>query len=100
LINLFLLIACDFDYHEVESEDFHKKLSFQMKTKMFEVEKDKFIMLNSTNPIIKFERNSIKFYITPVLVCKMPLKTVGLGDAISSTGLFYSLFNNNAFKNH
>jgi ADP-dependent glucokinase len=57
-------------------------------------------MLNSTNPIIKFERNSIKFYITPVLVCKMPLKTVGLGDAISSTGLFYSLFNNNAFKNH
>lgn len=85
--------ACDLDYHEIESEDFHKKLSFQMKTKMFEVEKDKFIMLNSTNPIIKFARNSIKFYITPVLVCKMPLKTVGLGDAISSTGLFYSLFN-------
>lgn len=34
----------------------------------------------------------INLYISPVLVCKRPLKTVGLGDAISASGLLYNDF--------
>ncbi len=37
--------------------------------------------------------DNIKLYICPVLVCKRPLKTVGLGDAISASGLLYNVFN-------
>jgi ADP-dependent glucokinase len=85
--------ACDYDYHENESEDFSEKVFFKFGTKKFEIEKDNFLMLNSSNPILKFKRNSIYFYLTPVLVCKKPLRTVGLGDAISSTGLFFAKFN-------
>ena len=33
----------------------------------------------------------ITFSLAPVLVCTTPRNTVGLGDAISSTGLAYSL---------
>eukprot|EP01130_Rhizamoeba_saxonica_P018982 TRINITY_DN9703_c0_g1_i1.p2 TRINITY_DN9703_c0_g1~~TRINITY_DN9703_c0_g1_i1.p2 ORF type:complete len:478 (-),score=90.49 TRINITY_DN9703_c0_g1_i1:48-1481(-) len=40
-----------------------------------------------THRIVK---NGIVYDIAPVLVCKNPLKTVGLGDAISSVGIFYS----------
>lgn len=32
------------------------------------------------------------FVFSPVLVCKHPVRTVGLGDAISATGLMYSEF--------
>jgi ADP-dependent glucokinase len=32
------------------------------------------------------------FVFSPVLVCRQPVKTVGLGDAISATGLMYSQF--------
>ena len=33
------------------------------------------------------------FVFSPVLVCKHPVKTVGLGDAISATGLMFSQYN-------
>jgi len=32
-----------------------------------------------------------EFWISPILVCKFPKKTVGLGDSISAAGLAYSL---------
>ena len=34
-----------------------------------------------------FKTGDISFAVSPVLVCKHPLRTVGLGDAISSIGL-------------
>ncbi|XP_071845804.1 ADP-dependent glucokinase-like [Apostichopus japonicus] len=43
-------------------------------------------------PTLKWEISNIEIYFSPVLVCKEPLKTVGLGDAISGTGLVYSDF--------
>ena len=43
---------------------------------------------------VKWTRGNVNFELSPVLVCKKPLKTVGLGDAISSIGLLYSNFNN------
>ena len=45
------------------------------------------------NPVIQWTQDGYEFVFSPVLVCKHPVKTVGLGDAISSTGLMYSEFN-------
>lgn len=44
------------------------------------------------DPVITWEINDVEFHFSPVLVCKNPVKTVGLGDAISGTGLVYSDF--------
>ncbi|EHB11859.1 ADP-dependent glucokinase [Heterocephalus glaber] len=48
------------------------------------------IVLNPIKPMAEWQREGISFYFTPVLVCKDPVRTVGLGDAISAEGLFYS----------
>lgn len=48
------------------------------------------VSLNPKEPISVWHRNGISFHYTPVLVCKNPLRTVGLGDAISAEGLLYS----------
>uniref|UniRef100_A0A1I7WBH9 Uncharacterized protein n=1 Tax=Heterorhabditis bacteriophora TaxID=37862 RepID=A0A1I7WBH9_HETBA len=37
-------------------------------------------------------RDDVLFIYTPVLVCKFPSKTVGVDDALSTTGLLYSQF--------
>ena len=44
------------------------------------------------NGYVAWLRNEIEFMMAPVYVCKKPLKTVGLGDAISATGLLKSEF--------
>ena len=49
------------------------------------------------SPVLRWERENFIFYFSPVLICKNPLKTVGLGDAISGTALMFSQFNN--YKN-
>lgn len=46
--------------------------------------------LNPSEPVVVWHRENVSFYLTPVLVCKNPLRTVGLGDAISAEGLLYS----------
>ncbi|KAJ7311188.1 hypothetical protein JRQ81_006798 [Phrynocephalus forsythii] len=48
------------------------------------------VTLNPGEPVSEWHRDGITFYYTPVLVCKDPLRTVGLGDAISAEGLLYS----------
>lgn len=48
------------------------------------------ISLDPRDPVSKWHRDGITFHYTPVLVCKDPLRTVGLGDAISAEGLLYS----------
>jgi len=42
-----------------------------------------------SDPVLYHLENNVEYYIVPVLVCKSPSKTVGLGDAISSSGLIY-----------
>ncbi|XP_028390776.1 ADP-dependent glucokinase-like [Dendronephthya gigantea] len=51
------------------------------------------IKFNSDDPISVVYNDAIRLHISPVLVCKRPLKTVGLGDAISASGLLYNEFN-------
>lgn len=48
------------------------------------------LSLNPAQPVTVWRRGNVSFYMTPVLVCKQPLRTVGLGDAISAEGLVYS----------
>jgi len=39
---------------------------------------------------VNWNFSGINYFLSPVLVCKKPTKTVGLGDTISSIGLLYS----------
>ncbi|XP_019934869.1 ADP-dependent glucokinase isoform X1 [Paralichthys olivaceus] len=48
------------------------------------------LSLNPAEPVTVWRRGNVTFHLTPVLVCKQPLRTVGLGDAISAEGLIYS----------
>lgn len=48
------------------------------------------LSLNPAEPVAVWHRGNVTFHLTPVLVCKQPLRTVGLGDAISAEGLIYS----------
>ncbi|RUS71928.1 hypothetical protein EGW08_020303 [Elysia chlorotica] len=46
--------------------------------------------LDPQKSVISWEKDNVRFVLSPVLVCKKPMKTVGLGDAISATGLMFS----------
>ncbi|XP_047719148.1 ADP-dependent glucokinase isoform X4 [Prionailurus viverrinus] len=48
------------------------------------------IVIDPSRPVAEWHREGVSFHFTPVLVCKDPVRTVGLGDAISAEGLFYS----------
>lgn len=48
------------------------------------------LSLDPAQPVTVWRRGNVTFHLTPVLVCKQPLRTVGLGDAISAEGLVYS----------
>ncbi|XP_059801847.1 ADP-dependent glucokinase isoform X5 [Hypanus sabinus] len=52
--------------------------------------KTKKMTLSPTDPVGMWHRENITFFITPVLVCIDPIRTVGLGDSISAEGLLYS----------
>ncbi len=47
---------------------------------------------SSDSHIVRWRRAATDYYLSPVLVCREPTKTVGLGDAISSLGLLYTTF--------
>ncbi|KAJ7998324.1 hypothetical protein DPEC_G00221510 [Dallia pectoralis] len=48
------------------------------------------LSLDPARPVAVWRRHNVTFHLAPVLVCKQPLRTVGLGDAISAEGLMYS----------
>ena len=91
--------ACGFDYKdESRNDQLERMLKFRMQHTldeanniMLKVEsRESYVTFNASDPVVRFSRGRIRFYFTPVLVCKKPLKTVGLGDAISSNGLLYA----------
>lgn len=51
------------------------------------------LSLDPAEPVTVWQRGNVTFFMTPVLICKQPLRTVGLGDAISAEGLMYSELN-------
>nr|XP_033776992.1 ADP-dependent glucokinase isoform X2 [Geotrypetes seraphini] len=48
------------------------------------------ISLSASEPVVIWHRGDISFHFTPVLICKDPIRTVGLGDAISAQALLYT----------
>ena len=50
------------------------------------------ITFDPSNPVLSFQYDGYDISFSPVLVCRKPLKTVGLGDSISATGLLYSKY--------
>ncbi|XP_074649932.1 ADP-dependent glucokinase-like [Tubulanus polymorphus] len=82
------LQACD-----LQTLDPYKvKLKIPEKFDMHNNRKD--FIFNVTNPVYSWTNGIYEFVFSPVLVCKHPIKTVGLGDAISATGLLYSQYIN------
>uniref|UniRef100_A0A914DQ06 ADP-dependent glucokinase n=1 Tax=Acrobeloides nanus TaxID=290746 RepID=A0A914DQ06_9BILA len=53
---------------------------------------DKIYEFDPHNPIVSWMRNDIIFMFTPVLVCKFPIRTVGIDDAISASSLMYAQY--------
>ena len=54
------------------------------------------ITVDDVNPVGKWQKIvsnklTVRYFYAPVVVCKAPLKTVGLGDAISASALAHSL---------
>lgn len=92
--------ACGFDFddlsNEVALEDFvEMKIPYEVdenKNIFLKMDQENTFKFNASEPVIQFQRGNIQFYFTPTLVCKKPLKTVGLGDAISSNGILYTEF--------
>ncbi|XP_075432142.1 ADP-dependent glucokinase isoform X2 [Ascaphus truei] len=48
------------------------------------------VRVSAAEPVAVWRRQGVTFHFTPVLICKNPVRTVGLGDAISAEGLLYS----------
>ncbi|KAM9312456.1 ADP-dependent glucokinase [Gastrophryne carolinensis] len=46
--------------------------------------------ISAKEPVAVWNKGGVTFHFTPVLVCKEPVRTVGLGDAISAEGLLFS----------
>ncbi|EFA84840.1 glucokinase [Heterostelium album PN500] len=50
--------------------------------------------IDETFPITSWQDEGLEFHLAPVLVCKSPERTVGLGDSISTTGFIYQTIKN------
>ena len=88
--------ACDDDAN-LNPQKFQLRLSGQVQlTALSDIEKKSkpSVELHPNAPVISWNRDGIMLNLSPVLVCRKPIKTVGLGDAISATGLLYSGFGN------
>ncbi|XP_073435548.1 ADP-dependent glucokinase isoform X2 [Dendrobates tinctorius] len=46
--------------------------------------------ISAREPVAVWRNGGVTFHFTPVLICKDPIRTVGLGDAISAEGLLFS----------
>lgn len=46
--------------------------------------------VSAKEPVAVWSKDGVTFHFTPVLICKEPVRTVGLGDAISAEGLLFS----------
>ena len=80
------LQACDIDDSDPDLLDLKIPLEFQLHSG------DARRKFDAKNPAYSWTLGEIHFVFSPVLVCKHPVKTVGLGDAISATGLMFSQF--------
>ena len=50
------------------------------------------VVFDPSDPVVAWRRGEVSFHLSPVLVCKRPGKTVGLGDAISATAMLHTQY--------
>ncbi|KAL8581110.1 hypothetical protein ACOMHN_033558 [Nucella lapillus] len=80
------LQACGIPSLDSELADLRIPLQFQL----FSGDQQRYF--DASRPVYSWSIGEFDFVFSPVLVCKQPVKTVGLGDAISATGLMFSKF--------
>ncbi|XP_076443338.1 ADP-dependent glucokinase-like [Babylonia areolata] len=80
------LQACDIQDFHPDSVDLRIPLEFQLHSG------DQRRQFDAAHPAYSWSIGEFDFVFSPVLVCKNPIKTVGLGDAISATGLMFSQY--------
>ena len=85
------LQACDLEHFDPSKFELQVSLDFPISS-LDSALSQHVIQITPDTPVASWERGGVVYMATPVLVCKAPLKTVGLGDAISSVGLLYSEF--------
>ena len=85
------LQACDVEHFEAGKFELQVPLDFTLSV-TDGVMSQHFVSLTPESGVVSWERGGVAYVFTPVLVCRAPSKTVGLGDAISSMGLLYSQF--------
>lgn len=85
------LQACDLEHFNTTQFELRVPLEFPLSTTDSELSQH-MVDITPESPVISWHRDGVAYMVTPVLVCKTPLKTVGLGDAISSLGLLHSEF--------
>uniref|UniRef100_A0A8C6TPJ8 ADP-dependent glucokinase n=1 Tax=Neogobius melanostomus TaxID=47308 RepID=A0A8C6TPJ8_9GOBI len=56
----------------------------------FSINESHALTLDPDRPITVWQQNHVTLHLSPVLVCKRPIRTVGLGDAITANGLLFS----------
>lgn len=56
----------------------------------FNINQSHALTLDPDRPITVWQQHHVTLHLSPVLVCKRPIRTVGLGDAISANGLLFS----------
>lgn len=86
------LQACEFPYGRLDPLE-HFSILFDSWKELSEISRK--TVDNSdgiTIPFVNWTSQGITFYFAPVAVCKKPKKTVGLGDAISASGLMYHTY--------
>jgi len=83
--------ACD-DLDQVRPEKLELRVTGEVRLSMLSNDEKFTRTFDPGRPVMTWHRPEMTFHLSPVLVCRKPVKTVGLGDAISATGLYYSGF--------
>lgn len=85
------LQACDVQHFKPAKFELQIPLEFSL-SQMDPVLSQTEIHFSDVDSPVAWSREGVGYFLSPVLVCKQPLRTVGLGDAISAFGLMHSEF--------
>ena len=86
------LQACNVEYFTPSKFDLKMPLNFALSEMDSTLSGETVHYRPAESVIVRWNKRGVDYRLSPVLVCKRPEKTVGLGDAISSVGLLYSSF--------
>ncbi|VDM97791.1 unnamed protein product [Thelazia callipaeda] len=81
--------------NDMNTDDLELRVSM---SHLLDKEVGKEYVFEPQKPIASWMRNEVVFIYTPALICKVPSKTVGIDDAISTTGLIFSQYIHKCFE--